>query len=339
MSAVTHIRNLDLDAIPARAVSRLLVEVATDGLGQSINVPVLVARGPRPGPVVGITAVVHGNELIGIAVIHRLFETLPGQILAGTVVGVVVVNVPGLHAQQREFNDGTDLNDIFPGKANGNVSEIYVHRLLERVIGHFDYLLDLHTASFGRVNSLYVRADMTDPVTAQLAYLQNPQIILHNAPSDGTLRGEAMARGIPAITVEIADPQRFQPRYIRTALAGVNGVLAHLEVIKRRPPKAGPPPVLCGRASWLYTDRGGLLDVTAKLVDTVKKGEVVARLVDAFGDLRTEYTAPRDGIVIGKSVNPVGQTGARILHLGVVADRSAASFVERELLGPAESRR
>ena len=39
-----------------------------------------------------------------------------------------------------------------------------------------DYLLDLHTASFGRVNSLYVRADMNDPVTARLAKLQNPQV-------------------------------------------------------------------------------------------------------------------------------------------------------------------
>jgi hypothetical protein len=36
-----------------------------------------------------------------------------------------------------------------------------------------------------------------------------------------------------------------------------------------------------------------------------------------FGDTVCEYEAPEDGIVVGKSVNPVNQAGSRILHLGV----------------------
>ena len=45
-----------------------------------------------------------------------------GKPLHGTVVGVLALNVPGLHAHQREFNDGTDLNDIMPGREGGNAS-------------------------------------------------------------------------------------------------------------------------------------------------------------------------------------------------------------------------
>jgi hypothetical protein len=56
---------------------------------------------------------------------------------------------------------------------------------MTRVVEVFDYLIDLHTASFGRVNSYYVRADMNDEVTAQLARLQQPQVILHNSGQDG----------------------------------------------------------------------------------------------------------------------------------------------------------
>lgn len=33
-----------------------------------------------------------------------------------------------------------------------------------------------------------------------------------------------------------------------------------------------------------------------------------------------EYIAPEDGIVIGRSVNPINQTGGRILHLGILKD-------------------
>lgn len=310
---------LDLERIPPRQTTRVLVELTSDALGRAVQVPVLVARGKRPGPVVGITAAVHGNELNGIPVIHHLFSALEGKPLRGTVVGVVVSNVPGLHALQREFVDGTDLNDIFPGKPNGNVSQIYAHRLLHQIVRRFDYLLDLHTASFGRINSLYVRADMSHPKTARMAMLQRPQIILHNRASDGTLRGEAMELGIPAITIEIADPHRFQPKYIRPTLMGVLSVLAELGMVRRRPPRPGPPPILCERSSWLYTDRGGLLDVAPQLADRVEEGELIARVRDAFGDLRTEYHAPEAGVVIGKSTNPVGQTGARILHLGVEA--------------------
>lgn len=315
--------HLDLDLVPARQTTRMLVELISDGLGQSIHVPVLVARGNRPGPVVGVTAAIHGNELNGIPVIHRLFTALEGKPLRGTVVGVVVANVPGLHAHQREYVDGTDLNDIFPGRPDGNVSQTYAHRLLDRLVRRFDYLLDLHTASFGRINSLYVRADMKHEKTARLAYLQKPQIILHNPASDGTLRGAAMEMGIPAITVEIADPHRFQPRYIRPAVAGVQAVLAELGIIRRRPPRPGPPPVLCERSRWMYTDRGGLLDVLPDLAQMVEQGEVIARVRDAFGDVRTEYRAPERGVVIGKSTNPVGQTGARILHLGALAESMA----------------
>ncbi len=313
-------QRLELDQIPARQTTRVLVQLVSDGLGQAIQVPVLVARGRTPGPVVGVTAAVHGNELNGIPVIHRLFGALEGKPLRGTVVGVVAANVPGLHAHQREFVDGTELNDIFPGRVDGNISQIYAHRLLERVVGCFDYLLDLHTASFGRINSLYVRADMDHEATSRMAILQKPQIILHNPASDGTLRGAAMERGIPAITVEIADPNRFQPRYIRPAVAGVLAVLAELGIVKRRPPRPGPAPILCERSYWMYTDRGGLLEVVPELAQQVQQGDVVACVRDAFGDLRVEYRAPDGGVVIGKSTNPVGQSGARILHLGVLAD-------------------
>ncbi|MEL6941349.1 MAG: peptidase M14, partial [Bacteroidota bacterium] len=62
----------------------------------------------------------------------------------------------------------------------------------------------------------------------------------------------------------------------------------------------------------------GLLTVHPKVSEMVKKGQVIATLRNIFGDLIKEYHAPEDGIVIGKSVSPVNQTGGRILHLGVV---------------------
>lgn len=49
----------------------------------------------------------------------------------------------------------------------------------------------------------------------------------------------------------------------------------------------------------------------------VRKDQVIAVVKNVFGDVIKKYYAPEDGIVIGKNVNPVNQTGDRILHLGV----------------------
>jgi predicted deacylase len=229
----------------------------------------------------------------------------------------VAANVPALHRFQREYPDGTDINRIMPGREFGSVAQVYAHRLLHRIVARFDCLLDLHTASFGRVNSLYVRADMKNPRTAHLAYLQEPQIIVHNTASDGTLRGEAMGMGIPAITVEIGDPQRWQRRYTERAQRGVERVMHHLGLVSDEPPaREAAQPVLCDRSKWIYTDRGGLLEVFPSVTERVRAGDEVANVGNAFGDTIRRYHAPEDGVVVGHSTNPVGHTGARILHLG-----------------------
>ena len=297
-------------------VTRFWLQLVTDGLSRPVCIPVMVAKGVEDGPTLGITAAVHGNEINGIPVIQRLFRELEVDQLKGTVIGVPVVNAISYLRKQRRFNDGTDLNHIMPGIADGNVSDVYANRFFERVIRHFDYLVDLHTASWGRVNSYYIRADMDDEITRRMAILQNADIIVNNHPSDGTLRGAADAMGIPAITLEVGDPNKFQRSMIRSGLSGIYNLLAHFDMLEQEIDDDSSETVLCPDSEWMYTDTGGILRVLPNVTDRVRKGELVAFISDIFGDRTAEYHAPFDGIVIGKETNPVCQSGGRILHLG-----------------------
>lgn len=126
-----------------------------------------------------------------------------------------------------------------------------------------------------------------------------------------------MDRGIPAITVEIGNPQRFQERFIQFALLGVENILCSLEMVPREPQKPDYEPVVCSRSFWIFTTAGGILEVLPEINAYIKEGELIARIFDIFGDETDEYYAPANGIVIGKTINPVCQTGDRILHLGV----------------------
>jgi len=137
-----------------------------------------------------MTSSLHGDEVNGVRVIHRLFQNeLNPEQLHGTVVAVVVANLQGFLAGTRGM-DGQDLNRLMPGllprppgsnnirKANGSAPQQYAYNLLHRLVKKFEYLIDLHTASKGRINSLYVRADMLNEQTRRMAMLQNPQVTI-----------------------------------------------------------------------------------------------------------------------------------------------------------------
>ena len=312
------IKTLNIEEIPKGTISFYWLHIVTDGMGVPIYVPIMVAKGNEEGKVVGLTAAVHGNELNGIPVIQRLFRELDIETLKGTIVGVPVVNVPSFIRKKRRFIDGVDLNHIMPGKPHGNVSEVYAWRVVNRIIEQFDFLVDIHTASNGRVNSYYVRADMSDPTVKKMALLQNAQIIVHNPPSDGTLRGTADEIGIPAITLEIGNPNTFQKGVIRDGLTGIHNLLGHLGMLECAVEEQDEETVLCGKSYWIYTDTGGIMAVHPKVTDLVKKGEIIATIRNIFGEVIKEYLAPEDGVVIGKSVTPINQTGGRILHLGIL---------------------
>ncbi len=312
------ISTINVGQTPMGTIGKYMLHMVTDGMGNPTYVPVIVARGEHDGPVVGLTAAVHGNELNGIPVIQRLIASLDPKQLRGTVVGVPGINMPSLLRKKRRFIDGTDLNHIMPGREDGAVSQVYAYRIVERVVKHFNYLFDLHTASFGRVNSYYIRADMANEEVRAMALHQRAQIIVHNPPGDGTLRGAADDLGIPAITLEVGDPNKFQRGIVRSTATGIHNFLIDKGMIEGIIEPAADESIRCKRSFWIYTDTGGLLSVLPKITEFVKEGEVVAKLRNAFGDDIRSYRAPEDGVVIGHSISPVCQTGGRILHLGVV---------------------
>jgi predicted deacylase len=312
-----HIRELNLLDTEPGTIGHYWMHIVNNAIGEPIRIPLMVARGRTDGPVLGVTAAIHGNELNGIPVIQRMFAELPIDELRGTVVGALVLNVPGLIREQRVFNDGQDLNRIAPGRPDGTTSQVYVHRIIQRLIRHFDVFVDLHTASFGRVNSHYVRANMGDADTARLAQLMNPEIIVNDDPNETNLRGAASELGIRSVTVELRDPHVFQNAVVADGLIGLRNAMVDLGMIGGEITPPSETITLCERSYWMYTDEGGILWVYPEVAAGVRAGELVAEVRTIFGEATARYHAPEAAIVVGRSVNPLNQTGSRIVHLGV----------------------
>mmetsp|Transcript_2028 Transcript_2028/g.2883 ORF Transcript_2028/g.2883 Transcript_2028/m.2883 type:complete len:404 (-) Transcript_2028:25-1236(-) len=333
----------ELEKVPPGKVAHFWVRIIEGELGTVIRVPVMVAKGAHPGPVFGLTAALHGDEIQGAPTIHTVFRCIRPALadLHGTLVGVPCANVPGFIRRQRCFSDGQDLNRIMPGKEFGTASQQYAWHFIERIIKKFDYLIDLHTASKGRVNSFYIRADMTNDVVAGLANAFGADIIVSNRTKI-TLRGCATQLGIPTICVEIGNSLQFNQVFIKQAINGVLRVLEHTKLISRdkidlekelhiKKPKS----ILCGRSYWIYTQHGGLLKVHPELKERVEKGQIIASVVNIFGVVTAEYPAPESGVIVGKAENPIAAQGDRIAHIGM--EQSAAEIMSNASVGDDDS--
>ena len=55
---VPIIKNFSLDLIPKGQIRNFWLNVISDGFGNPISIPLLVARGTEAGPVLGLTAAV-----------------------------------------------------------------------------------------------------------------------------------------------------------------------------------------------------------------------------------------------------------------------------------------
>lgn len=309
--------DLNISKLKRGEVHRIHLHLSDNYLGVPWRVPLIIVRGMTKGPTIGLTAALHGNELNGISTIFKLLDTVDPKELTGTLVMVPISNVPGYLMNQRNFSDNVDLNRIMPGSPTGGASGIYAHQFTKKIVSKFDYLLDLHTASHGRVNSLYIRADIESEETRTLAYLQHPQIIVKKFDEEGTLRSWANENNIPAITIEIGNPDAFQAQLVDETLEGILNTLYHFKMLKGEVRDFMDDTFICDNSYWIRSKKGGIVDVLPQLADEVKKGEVIARVHDVFGQVREEIFADKSGVVIGKNTLPNCEAGTRIVHLGV----------------------
>jgi hypothetical protein len=288
-----------------------LLEGRGPGLG---SVPVVVYRAAKPGPVVAVTAVVHGDEVNGTAVTHALVRELERGPACGALILVPVVNLSGLLRNTRAFFDGKDLNRSMSGPEDGRPSQRFGWRLVDRVIAGADWVIDLHTATRGYANSIYARADMADPRVERLARSFAAPILVHKEAPAGSLRRAVAQRGIPAIAVEIGDPSCLQLERIASVRGGVLRALADLEMFEGDVPPAGPMQE-CAHSRWLRAGAPGLATGLPQPGERVSAGHHVAHVVDVWGDVLASVRAPDSGIVLGALRRPFVVEGTRVVHL------------------------
>ncbi|MFB6070508.1 MAG: succinylglutamate desuccinylase/aspartoacylase family protein [Halanaeroarchaeum sp.] len=298
-------------------------------LGDPVRLPVTIVNGERPGPTVFLSAAAHGDELNGIEVVREVAFEWDHEGLAGTLILLPVLNVPGFLAQQRYLPIyDRDLNRSFPGNEESTSSKRMAFDIFRNFVAPADLGIDFHTSTRGRTNMLHVRADMADEEVARLAHAFGTNVIIDSEGAEGTLRREATEVGATTITVEMGEAHRFQRSLIDDALEGVESVFAEFGVHDRQS-VAWPgwrTVITSGEKTWLRADTGGIVEMHVRRGDLVEEGTPIATITNPFKTDVTTVWAPFTGLLVGVLENPVVYPGNPLCHLVKLDDRTRRAY-------------
>jgi uncharacterized protein len=284
--------------------------------GLEVSTPVLVAHGHRPGPVLCVTAAIHGDELNGIEIVRNLMFGIDLAALNGTVIGVPIVNIHGFQRNSRYLPDRRDLNRYFPGNATGSSASRIAYSFFQSVVIHCDVLVDLHTGSLLRTNLPQLRADLDNERIKDMTAGFGATVVLHSPGGQGTLRRAATDAGIPAVTLEAGEPMRFQPDEVSHGVRSIRSLMNHLGMDARASLWAEPRPIYY-RSSWVRADHSGILSNRVTLGETVAKDDLLGTITDPITNLRTEVRSPFHGRVLGKALGQAVMPGFALYHIGI----------------------
>lgn len=281
-----------------------------------VSLPVHIFRSKKEGPVVFISAAVHGDELNGIEIIRRLISQKNFKVTCGTLIVVPMVNVYGVVTQSRYMPDRRDLNRSFPGSAKGSLAGRVAHIFMTEIIKHCDFGIDLHTGAIHRSNLPQIRADLSDPEVKELAEQFGVSVVLNSEVLEGSLRESAFAAGTKVLLYEAGEALRFDELSIRAGLKGILNVLQHLKMIRKQTVKKRKvEPFIANNSSWTRANASGIVNNLVTLGDHVQKNQLLAKICGPFGDILGEVLATRGGIVIGKQNIPLAQEGEAMFHI------------------------
>jgi len=289
--------------------------------GNQVSIPLRVFHGKYPGPVIWISACLHGDEIQGVEIIRRVMEQLNPRKLHGTIIMVPIVNIHGFLNQDRYLPDRRDLNRSFPGSAKGSLASQIAYLFMNEIVEPCDFGIDLHTGSDGRNNLPQVRTNMDNPRLRELAKQFGAPVMLHSKVRDGSLREAANEKGSKVLLYEGGEANRFQEESIVAAVNGIIRILLFLTMIDRDNVINDVQSLECHSSSWLRAKRTGIALLQAELGSMVEKGQIIGIIHDSTGNRLSRMRAHRSGIIIGRLECPLVNQGDAVYHIAEVLEK------------------
>jgi predicted deacylase len=301
--------------IPAGESLNVKLAVGESYSSMTVRIPIHIRRAAADGPVVFVTAALHGDEINGTGAVRQLIQDDDLRLLRGSVIFVPVLNLLAFDRHSRYLPDRRDLNRSFPGSKNGSLASRMARIIFDEIVPRCDYGIDLHTAAVRRTNYPNVRGDLTNPAVRRLAESFGSEIIINKKGPKGSLRREATETGCPTIIMEGGEVWKVEPGIVESATRGIRNVLRGLDMLDG---EAESPDyqIVIEKSKWVRAKRGGFMQFHISPGDIVEKDQPLATNTTLLGDERNTLHAPFDAVVIGMTSLPAISPGEPLCNLG-----------------------
>ena len=305
--------------------------IVPDGVDPGTKIPVSVVHGARPGPVLALIAGTHGYEYTSIVALQRVRARLDAGRLQGSVILVHMANPTTFYGRRIYFGpDGKNLNRVYPGTADGTISQRIAHAITTEVIARATHVVDMHCGDGNESLRPYAYWQVTGDATLDaagkqlaLAFGLDHIVIDRERPSDPerTLytSNTAVRRGKPAITVESGGMGLTDEVSVGAQEAGAFSVMAALGMLEA-PSVRVERPLWIDRAQVVSSPATGVWHPAVEKMQSVATGTLLGRLTDPFGNLLHEVRAPFAGEVLYVVATPPVSEGEPLAFVGQLAE-------------------
>ena len=281
-----------------------------------------VINGKKPGPVLCLTAAIHGDELNGVEIINKVLSSKKLKDINGTLIAVPVVNVYGFLYQQRYLMDRRDLNRFFPGDSRGSLASKIANLFYENVFKQSTHIVDFHTGSLHRVNFPQIRAVLDDDYMKSFAKSFGAPIILNSSIRAGSLRAIAHKHNKPLLVYEAGESLRFDSLSIKYGIHGVFNVMHFLGMLDKKY-KDTSSPVFCESSVWIRAKYSGFF---------IKENDILGHVTNPMSLKNNTIISPISGFIIGINNNALVHDGGAIFNIALLNKINKKQIRTLELL-------
>ena len=328
-TAADALRVGEIAAQPGQQASGYIV--VPDGADPGTRIPVSVFNGATPGPVLALIAGTHGSEYTSIVALQRVRARLDPARLKGAVILVHMANPTTFYGRRIYFSpDGKNLNRVYPGQADGTLSQRFAHAITTQVIVPATHVVDMHCGDGNESLRPYSYWQVTgDPALdaagkrLALAFGLDHIVIDRERPVDPSrtlyTSNTAVRRGKPAITVESGGMGLTDEPSVRAQEAGAFSVMAELGMLDAPSVKVDKP-LFVDRSLVVTSPATGVWHPAVEKMQSVATGTLLGRVSDPFGNLLHEVRAPFAGEVLYVVGTPPVSEGEPLAFVGHVTD-------------------
>ena len=293
------------------------------------RIPYMKIESPVDGPVVLLTACMHGDETGGSVVIHELFRELKKNLLKGKLHAFPLLNPFGFENMSSRISiSNEDLNRSFPGNIKGTLAQRIAAIVMKKIIDlKPDIVLDLHNDWNNSIPYAVIDAGIEQKTLITLHHFATVSDLPAVQETDKITTSFSYCvnmESIPALTLELGESMIINERNVIKGKEAILNILYDLGMTEKstRTFNADLPSELQNKI-LMYSGKplcseSGIIRFSKKPGDMVKKGDKIARVYNAFGKLLQTIVSVHDGIILGHNDYAVAYPGSQVMAFGVI---------------------